>query len=185
MGLLPDAVRPVRLKPPYDYATYKSLQRHLFIVNKIIPVAIAVVLIIVIALAAFVSMPRKEPAYGPAVEIVTEHGTSTVQVEVANTPEMREQGLMNRPSLGPEAGMLFVFDDMNMRYFWMENTLIPLDMIFISADGTVVSVRENTTPLSRDLITSVAPCRFVLEVNGGYCREHGVSAGNKVEMSAR
>ena len=92
---------------------------------------------------------------------------------------------MYRTALAPDAGMLFVFDRDEDRYFWMENTLIPLDLIYISGDGRVVGVRENTVPGSRERISPPGPCTYVLEVNGGDCSRHGVCAGDLVTIGKR
>ena len=107
------------------------------------------------------------------VEIMSAGKTVSYNVEVANTPREISQGLMFRTALAPDAGMLFVFDRDEDRYFWMENTLIPLDMIYISGDGRVVGVRENAVPRSREPITPPGPSKYVLEVNGDQCRQHG------------
>jgi uncharacterized membrane protein (UPF0127 family) len=111
-------------------------------------------------------------------------GASTVEVslEVAATPAERERGLMYRSSLAEGRGMLFVFDADRNHSFWMKNTLIPLDMLFIARDGTVVGIHANATPLSTADIAVGKPSRYVLEVPGGWAARHGIDEGARVEF---
>ena len=101
-------------------------------------------------------------------------------VELALTPEQQERGLMFRKSMAPDAGMLFVFDRAEQQVFWMKNTLIPLDMIFIAADGRIVNIHERAVPGSLDPIPSAGPVRGVLEVNGGTASRLGIKPGDRV-----
>ena len=87
---------------------------------------------------------------------------------------------MFRESLAPDGGMLFVFDEVRPAAFWMKNTLIPLDMLFIGADGRIVNIAEQTTPLSTESRPSAAPVRAVLEINGGLSRMLGIAPGDHV-----
>jgi hypothetical protein len=154
------------------------------IVNKPLILAVAGVAIIVLALIVFTEIPRPRPSYGPTVEMLTQEDSRVLfKVEVADTGENQSRGLMNRTSLPADGGMLFAFDGDDYRYFWMENTLIPLDMVFISGDGIIINIHENATPLSREVIRSGKPCRYVLEVNGGTCRAQGIEIGDKVQLS--
>jgi uncharacterized membrane protein (UPF0127 family) len=89
---------------------------------------------------------------------------------------------MFRQRLEPGRGMLFVFPETSDHAFWMENTLIPLDMIFIDEGGRVVGAVERAEPLSREPRSVGAPSRYVLEVPGGYCAEHRVRAGDRVRF---
>jgi uncharacterized membrane protein (UPF0127 family) len=102
-------------------------------------------------------------------------------VEVARTPQEQETGLMNRPSLAPDRGMIFPHDTPRMASFWMKNTLIPLDIIFVRPDGTIINIAENTVPLSLDPVPSLEPVGAVLELAGGRTGELGIKAGDKVE----
>lgn len=88
-------------------------------------------------------------------------------VELANTTAQREKGLMFRKSLAPDAGMLFDFKEPQVVAFWMRNTFIPLDMLFINAKGRIVRIAERVVPLSDAPISSGEPVRAVLELNGG------------------
>lgn len=112
--------------------------------------------------------------------IQTTSGTLNLTVEIADTDEKREQGLMNRQTLAADAGMIFLFDSEAPRTFWMQNTYISLDMIFLSADKEIVYIEENTTPLSTELISPDVDAQYVLEVNAGYAAANGVAAGDVV-----
>jgi uncharacterized protein len=121
------------------------------------------------------------PADLPVVVLNTPgHDPVRVVVEIAKTDEGRRRGLMYRQNLGPDAGMLFLFEDDEIHQFWMKNTLIPLDMIFIRKDGTVAGVVENAEPktLTGRLVSNAS--RHVLEVNGGFAKVHGIREGTQV-----
>lgn len=101
-----------------------------------------------------------------------------VTVEVVDTPASRQRGLMYRKQLAPDAGMLFIFERPEHHAFWMHNTLIPLDMIFISADWNILGIVENATPLTDDSRSVAGDSQYVLEVNAGFARSHGLQAGH-------
>ena len=109
-------------------------------------------------------------------------GGVDIVAEIADDGMEKAVGLMNRTSLAPRAGMLFVWDDENTRSFWMKNTLIPLDIIFIAANGTIVDITtmQPCKSLFCESYRSKAPARFVLEVNAGFAAEHNVRVGDKV-----
>lgn len=111
------------------------------------------------------------------VELRGEFGQARFRVEIADDPAERAQGLMNRESLPMNAGMLFIYEREQEVAFWMENTLIPLDMIFADASGVVVKVHANAIPLDRSSIPSEAPSLAVLEINGGLAAQIGIEAG--------
>ena len=119
---------------------------------------------------------------GPVAVIRGPGGAVEVALEVAATPAARARGLMYRTSLAEGHGMLFIFDEDASHGFWMKNTLIPLDMLFIARDGTVVGIHPNATPLSTADIRVGTPSRYVLEVPGGWAARHGVAAGARVEL---
>ena len=119
---------------------------------------------------------------GPVAVIHTSDGPLEVSLEVVTTPPERERGLMYRSALADGRGMLFVFDEDDDHTFWMKNTLIPLDMLFIARDGTLVGIHPNATPLSLASISVGHPSRYVLEVPGGYAARHGVAPGVAVEF---
>jgi uncharacterized membrane protein (UPF0127 family) len=101
-------------------------------------------------------------------------------VELALNDAERSRGLMYREKLGPYDGMLFDFFQDAPVSFWMKNTLIPLDMLFIAGDGTIKHIHSNATPLSTESIPSQFPVRAVLEINGGSARLLGIKPGDKV-----
>jgi uncharacterized membrane protein (UPF0127 family) len=109
------------------------------------------------------------------------NGDHAFNVEVVDTPAGRQRGLMFRQSLAPDAGMLFDFKQSEEVSFWMMNTYIPLDMIFIRADGTIANVHVNAVPHDRTGIPSEGPVQFVLEIPGGRSVELGIAAGDRVE----
>jgi uncharacterized protein len=115
------------------------------------------------------------------LEIDLKHGSeASFSVEVAATPEQREVGLMNRKAMAADHGMLFDFGIDRRVYMWMRNTLIPLDMLFVARDGTIVHIRENAEVLSEDIIDSHADVRFVVELNAGRVRALGIADGDRV-----
>lgn len=105
----------------------------------------------------------------------------TFTVEIADTPAETSRGLMFREELAPDAGMLFDFLEERPTSFWMQNTLIPLDMLFIKADGAIVRIHENAIPMDTTSIPSGEPVRFVLEIPGGRSAELGLEAGARLE----
>lgn len=110
-------------------------------------------------------------------------GTKTHRftVELARTEEEQATGLMNRSTLSPDRGMIFPFEPPREASFWMKNTLIPLDMVFIRADGTIANIEANTVPLSLQPVYSDGPVAAVLEIAGGRSAELGIKAGDRVK----
>ncbi len=106
--------------------------------------------------------------------------THSFVVEVAQTPEEQSRGLMFRQSLAPDAGMLFPYNPPQNASFWMKNTLIPLDMLFINTDGTIAHIAENTVPMSLDPVAWPEPVVAVLEIAGGRAAELGIAPGDRV-----
>jgi uncharacterized protein len=123
------------------------------------------------------------PAASPArVSLAPPGGDSvTVDVEVVQTAEARQRGLMYRKTLEPNAGMLFIFEQPEAHTFWMHNTLVPLDMIFITSDWQVLGIVENATPLTDSSRSVPGTSQYVLEVNAGFSRRHGLGAGTSVK----
>ncbi len=119
----------------------------------------------------------------PTVTILTGAGRQVVfQVEVADTPAKRTMGLQYRKELGSDRGMIFLFPAESPQSFWMKNTPIPLDMIFIDREKKIVGIVEQTTPFSLDSRSVAAPSQFVLEINGGLAKRHGIQAGDSVRF---
>ena len=115
----------------------------------------------------------------PAVRFETSNGPWIVQVEVARTEEQRTRGLMFRRELGRDRGMVFIFDETSEHSFWMHNTLIPLDLIFLGEDRRVVGVVANAAPQTDALRTVAKPSRYVVEVSGGEAVAHGIGPGTR------
>ena len=134
-----------------------------------------------LVLTAFFGIGRAE-----AAPLIIHAGGSSYkfEVELATTPAEREQGLMFRKSLAPNAGMLFLYPDEQQVAFWMKNTLIPLDMLFLKADGSIARIAHDAVPLDETPIPSGTPVRAVLEVNGGTAQALGIKEGDKVDYPA-
>jgi len=114
------------------------------------------------------------------LEIVTKTGVQVFSVEMATTEQEKETGLMYRKELADGKGMLFDFSPEQPISMWMKNTYIPLDMIFIRADGRILRIAENTEPLSTKIISSGGPAKGVLEVIAGTARKYGIQPGDRV-----
>lgn len=112
--------------------------------------------------------------------IVTGKGPERFKVELADNDTSRARGMMFRTSMAPEAGMLFDFGQEQAASFWMRNTLIPLDMLFIKADGTILNIHQRAIPRDETGISSAGPVRAVLELNGGTVSRLGIKPGDKV-----
>jgi uncharacterized membrane protein (UPF0127 family) len=104
----------------------------------------------------------------------------SVHVEVADNDEARLRGLMFRKSMGEKQGMLFVFDQDSVSPFWMKNTYLPLDILFIGDNNEIVDIVEKAQPLSEELIRPSAPYRLALEVNAGFVKQYKIEMGDRV-----
>jgi hypothetical protein len=113
------------------------------------------------------------------LELVTATGRHVFRIEVARTSDERARGLMYRRSMPEDRGMLFDFHAENIVMMWMKNTYIPLDMIFVSRNGRVVSIAEKTEPLSERVISSGQPAYAVIELNAGAARKIGLAVGDE------
>jgi uncharacterized protein len=111
-------------------------------------------------------------------------GTHKLTAEVAATPEQRETGLMNRFSLKPDTGMLFVFERSEPQAFWMRNTYVALSIAFIDADGRILNI-EDMQPQTDDSHWSKGAARYALEMKKGWFAERGVAAGDRVDGLAK
>ncbi|HJM48947.1 MAG TPA: DUF192 domain-containing protein [Alphaproteobacteria bacterium] len=133
-----------------------------------------VLLLIAVAPAGAAGPPTSE------LVIVTSEGRHAFTIELAASPQDRARGLMYRRSLAPDAGMLFDYGAPLRISMWMKNTFIPLDMIFISADGAISHIVQRTVPHSLATIEAPMPARAVLEVNGGTAARLGIAVGDRV-----
>jgi hypothetical protein len=128
----------------------------------------------------FIAAGPARPAGQQTLEIASKTGVHTFAVEVVDDDTDRAKGLMYRKALPEGRGMLFDFHRDQDVSFWMQNTYIPLDMVFIRGDGRILRIQENTEPLSTRLIPSGGPVRAVLEVIGGTTRKLGIAPGDRV-----
>ena len=128
----------------------------------------------------FVAASLARPIGQQTIEIATKSGVHVFTVEIVDNDADRAKGLMYRKELPEGQGMLFDFHRDQEVSFWMQNTYIHLDMIFIRGDGRISHIAENTEPLSTRLIPSNGPVRAVLEVIGGTSRKLGIAAGDRV-----
>ena len=131
------------------------------------------VLMVAASWAAAQSGPQKLPT------IALNAGMHVITAELANTPNQRTIGLMFRKSMGPNEGMLFVFEEASEQCFWMKNTLIPLSIAFIADDGAIVNI-DHMAPQTLDGHCSAKPVRYVLEMNDGWFAKRGIKAGSKI-----
>jgi hypothetical protein len=119
----------------------------------------------------------------PRVVIATKGGREIAfQVEVADTPAKRELGLQYRKELPADRGMIFLFPAESPQTFWMKNTPIPLDMIFIDRRRKIVGIVEQAAPFTLDPRSVGAPSQYVLEINGGLAKRHGIAPGDTVRF---
>jgi uncharacterized protein len=136
-------------------------------------------LVAAVALCAFAGDAARAASVQP-LEIVTRNGVHVFSVEMATTEQEKETGLMYRKELPDGKGMLFDFSPEQQVSMWMKNTYIPLDMIFIRADGRILRIAENTEPLSTKIIPSGGPAKGVLEVIAGTAKKYGIAPGDRV-----
>ena len=129
-------------------------------------------------LAAAAAHAQTGPQKLPSIRINA--GIHNITAEVAQTPEQRATGLMFRTDLGPNDGMLFVFEEPAQQCFWMKNTVVPLAIAFIADDGKVVNVDE-MKPRTLDSHCSSKPVRYVLEMNEGWFRKRGIKPGSRLQ----
>ena len=140
-----------------------------------------------IALALVVggtSLVAGDPTPARFGRVVTERGAE-LAVEIAESPAQRERGYMFRNRVGPEDGMLFLFEEEDTHPFWMKNTRMPLDILWIAGDGTVVFVAARVPPCSADPCPQVVPtgsARFVLELAAGRASELAIAAGRPLKI---
>lgn len=118
------------------------------------------------------------------VQFATANGAKTppIQVELARTAGEQKRGLMYRRELGTDRGMLFLFGEETPRSFWMKNTYVELDIIFLSSAWKIVSITHRAVPLSETSRPSIHPARYVLEVNGGLAKNWGLTEGDTLEI---
>lgn len=106
----------------------------------------------------------------------------TIDIEIAETPEELETGLMYRQTMADAEGMLFVFKKAKSGFFWMKNTYIPLDMIFVDENMKIVKIEKNTIPMSEENIPAHKNTLYVVEVNAGFCDKYGINVGDYIQF---
>ncbi len=150
---------------------------------------VSALLVVTIAPSMFTS-GALEPGLASAQEVIqfsklniaieTETGSHQFTVEIAETERQLARGLMGRQSLAVDAGMLFIYSRPRRAAMWMKDTLLPLDMLFVGEDGTIINIIERTMPMSLATLRSINPVRAVLEVNAGTVARLGIKPGNRV-----
>jgi uncharacterized membrane protein (UPF0127 family) len=149
----------------------------------------ALAVALVVAAPAGAQLPRQDPKTCKGqpelrplepLQARTDKGVYSFQVEIADSAREREYGLMCRRAMAPDRGMLFIFPRSAPQAFWMRNTLIPLDIIYIGADGKVVSIVRNAQPLDETSRPSSGPAQFVLELAGGRAAQIGLLPGDRI-----
>lgn len=146
-------------------------------------------LFVLLVLILAVSIKAGLPGQSPEVESLEADEVCIkdrcFSVEIAANQSQREYGLMNREYLDPDKGMLFVYEDEGYHSFWMKNTLIPLDIIWINSGQEIVYIEKNAQPCTSDYCPLIDPwtnASYVLEINGGQCDEYNISVGDKVNI---
>lgn len=148
-----------------------------------------------VALVLAVACTADEPAYEAPphlaglpmseVAVETSSGTHRFRVWIAADPASRANGLMLVHEMPPDYGMLFLFEQTQYTSFWMRDTVLPLDLVFVGADGRVVNIAHETRPFTEDPIPSAAPVIAVLEVLAGTAARIGLAVGDRIEMPKR
>ena len=173
--------------------------RKSFRIRNLFYIIIAVVVVTAFLLANFYN-PRKSkpvqkqqvssPAHTPSFRhdgslwiLRNQNESIKLDIEIADSEKERTQGLMYRHHLPEMAGMLFIFDRDEHRSFWMKNTFISLDIIYIHSSGEIVSIQKYTQPGSTYSVPSEKPSKYVLEVNAGFSDKYGIKPGDKIEYS--
>jgi len=135
---------------------------------------------------AFAESPKAAQGDG-VLQFLGRDGSTVVSItiEIADTPEARIRGLMERWSLPDLHGMLFIFNSPEVQRFWMHNTPLSLDMIFVDEDRRVLNIVESTTPMSKQTYASRGPAKYVVEVRAGFSKRHGIAEGMTIQWQAR
>ncbi|MEK6651012.1 MAG: DUF192 domain-containing protein, partial [Bacteroidota bacterium] len=110
---------------------------------------------------------------------------ATIAIEIADDQKQRETGLMGRPTLGEDNGMLFIFEQTQPLAFWMMNTMISLDMVFVNVQKEIVTIHARTTPFSTESYPAAKEGLYVVEVNAGFCERHGIQEGDRIRFERK
>lgn len=151
-----------------------------------------VLAVLALAVSGYLAMQRMVTPTGQSITLAvdadplvaeTRGGDKTFTIEIADDPGEREQGLMFRESMDDDHGMLFIFERPQVASFWMRNTPMPLDLLFVGQDGRVKSIKQGE-PFSEAVIASSEPVRFVLELKAGISKAAGISNGDLLRHPA-
>ncbi|MCK4664533.1 MAG: DUF192 domain-containing protein [Bacteroidales bacterium] len=108
-----------------------------------------------------------------------------IDIEIADNPNKRDRGLMFRRSMPDSAGMFFIFDKAERQSFWMKNTIISLDIIYVNENYDIVNIYENTKPYSLKSLHSIEYAKYVVEVNAGFCKKFSIKIGDKIDYKIK
>lgn len=153
---------------------------HLSSVNRSLLRPLCAIMVVALMVPLVEAAPASITFEKSSLTIDAAHDRFEFQVEMAVSPEQRGQGLMFRESLEEDRGMLFDFGRPQRAAMWMRNTYVPLDMLFIAADGRITQIAANTQPLSDAVVASRDPVRAVLELRGGVSAKLGIKPGDRV-----
>ena len=158
-----------------------------------------IVVLVVIAIVAFFMVGNKKsnqaftsqdtaPSFKKEGELIflNKVGSDTlavIEIEIADTDQKTSQGLMYRSSMSENAGMLFFMDSERIQGFWMKNTYIPLDMIFVNSEKEIVTIHANTTPMLESSYHSTKPALYVVEVNAGFCHKNNIHEQDRIDFT--
>lgn len=131
--------------------------------------------------------PEDEPRFKKEGELVfidkeNDKNIARIAIEIADEEDEIRQGLMFRSTMADTSGMLFIFKREKMQSFWMKNTKIPLDIIFINRDKEIVTIQKDNPTDSEESIPSSAPAKYVVEVNAGFCDQYNIEKGDKISF---
>lgn len=125
----------------------------------------------------------QEPKFTKEGELIFTKNKEKLTIEIADNDEETTQGLMYRRTMPDSCGMLFIFPNSEPRNFWMKNTYLPLDILFLNESKKIVTIQANRIPFSEEQIPSYQDAKYVLEVNAGYCKRKGIEKGDMIEFS--
>jgi len=149
--------------------------------------SVLMVLLILVGVSAAGGETQRAPQRDGELQFLRQDGSIAVSItiEIADTAEARIKGLMERWSLPELHGMLFIFDYPDMQGFWMHNTPLSLDMIFVDENRRILNMAESTTPMSKQTYGSRGPAKYVVEVKAGFSKRHGIEQGMSIEWKVR
>lgn len=164
----------------------KKNQKASLLSKRNISIAVLAIVLIVAVYFLFIRKKSSEPEWVREGEVTFLNSASRntlakIEIEAATNPTERQQGLMYRSHMDEDKGMLFIFDHEDMQSFWMKNTIIPLDIIFIDSKGVINTIHRKTSPFSEKSLPSKGKSQFVVEVNGGFCQRHNINEGDLIE----